>query len=165
MIMRLVRTTPLDRPYTMGYFELPDGRHIYSLERPWIACAPIPLHPVIEQRTPSPFSPPCGRKGVSCVPGGSYRLERHNSEDHPGTLALVNHDLWVYHHESDVPPSQLGFARTDVLIHPANFPSQLRGCIAPGLIMGNGYVENSRAATELLYKTLTHGDTLEIVYE
>lgn len=74
-----------------------------------------------------------GRKGVSCVPIGTYRLERHDTEAHPNTWALVNHDLFVYHWPWEVPASLLATARTTCLIHSANWASELRGCIAPGL--------------------------------
>lgn len=89
---------------------------VETMERPWVAHA----------------TAPCGQKGVSCVPRGTYKLVRHNSENHPRTWALVNPDLWVYHWDEDVPVGQFGIARTLVLIHPANFASELRGCIAPG---------------------------------
>ena len=156
--MRLIRTRSTET-YTMGYFELSGDRRIYSLERPWVACTRGSASNLLQG------IPPCGVKGVSCVPPGRYLLEMHESEDHPGTLALMNPELWVYHQEFFVPKPQRGIARTAVLIHPANWPEQLRGCIAPGLIPGKGYVENSRTATALLYKELKAGDTLEIVYD
>lgn len=158
--MRLIRTTPPDNPkFTMGYFELPLGRRIYTLERPW-----VPETRLCRTSQRGVADVPCGTKGVSCVPPGIYQLDPHESEDHPKTLALYNPELWVYHVESQVPSWKKGFARTAVLIHPANWPEQLRGCIAPGLIQGNGYVENSRAATQMVYEYLKAGDTLEIVY-
>ncbi len=153
--MKLIRT--LSTPnYTMGHFELPNGEHILSLERPWVP-AQCPISMLL-----SP--PPCGTKGVSCIPPGIYFLENHMSEDHPNTLALFNHDLWVYHYEESIPITQRGIARTAVLIHPANWPEQLRGCIAPGLSGSKGYVNRSRDATSLLYQYLKAGDTLEIEY-
>lgn len=156
--MRLIRTISTDQ-YTMGYFELPLGLRIYSLERPW-----VPENRVC-RATPGqkPLVAPCGVKGVSCVPPGIYKLESHMSEDHPGTLALFNPDLWVYHTEYEVPPHQKGFARTAVLIHPATWPEQLRGCIAPGLGQGDGYVNRSRDACRDLYRYLRSGDTLAII--
>jgi hypothetical protein len=108
--------------------------------------------------------PPCGRKGVSCIPRGSYRLEKHSSDAHPDTFALTNPDLWVYHWDSEVPPDQKGFARTAVLIHPANYPEELRGCIAPGLryLTSTSEVTNSREAFGMLLPYLRAGDTFEI---
>lgn len=114
---------------TTGFFDTAPHR-IFTLERPW-----VPNHPA-----------PCGRKGVSCIPPGRYRLVPHNSEAHPHTVALVNPDLWVYHFDEDVPSHQRGLARTVVLIHPANFVSELRGCIAPGWSRQGSTVSESRRA-------------------
>lgn len=94
------------------------GDHSFqTMERPWISHAYAP----------------CGRKGVSCIPPGVYQLFRHDTEAHPHTFALVNPTRWVYHFDEDVPVGQAGLARTCVLIHAANYASELRGCIAPGL--------------------------------
>lgn len=93
-----------------------DSFHAETMERPW-----VPID-----------AAPCGQKGVSCVPKGLYDLVVHDSEAHPRTWALVNPDLWVYHWDQDVPKPRFGLARTLVLIHAANYASELRGCIAPG---------------------------------
>jgi hypothetical protein len=119
------------------------GDHAFqTMERPWIAQ----LHA------------PCGRKGVSSIPPGVYELYRHNSEAHPHTFALVNPTLWVYHFEEDVPVGQTGLARTVVLIHPASFASELRGCIAPGMSRntdgGRRMVSYSRKAMEQIQSLL-----------
>lgn len=87
-----------------------------SIERPWVAME----------------GTPAGKKGFSCVPAGNYRLLPHTSEAHPNVWALVNPQLDVYHYDEDVPQAKRGLARTVVLIHPANFASELEGCIAPG---------------------------------
>lgn len=83
-----------------------------TMERPWI---PTPL---------------CkgGLSGNSCVPRGEYKLERHNSEAHPNTWALVNPDVDVVHYEDREHPN----LRCLVLIHVANYARELRGCIATG---------------------------------
>lgn len=103
----------------------------HTIERPWI---PMP-------------GARGGLSGKSCVPRGIYKLERHNSEAHPNTWALVNSDLDVIHYEDRDRP----YARCLVLIHPANYARELRGCIAPGMgrvINGEGLhmVTNSRLA-------------------
>lgn len=117
-----------------------------TMERPWIASA----------------SGPCGTKGVSCVPVGEYKLVRHNSEAHPRTWALVNPSLWIYHWEEDVPAEQKGIARTLVLIHAANYASELRGCIAPGqgraVSNGRRMVTHSRLAMDSLQQRLSWDD-------
>ncbi len=92
------------------------GRKWHTIERPWV--------PVAEA--------PCGMKGRSCVPCGTYRLNMHSSEAFKNVWALVNPALWIYHWEADVPKPRKGIARTVVLIHIANWSSELRGCIALG---------------------------------
>lgn len=53
--------------------------------------------------------------GESCIPPGVYRAIRHDSP-------IFGSSLWL----QDVP------GRTEILVHPANAPHQLDGCIAPG---------------------------------
>jgi hypothetical protein len=138
---------------SQGKLTLP-GYGAETMERPW---------------KPHPTAP-CGQKGVSCVPVGTYKLVRHNSENHPRTWALVNPDLWVYHWDEDVPVYQHDIARTLVLIHPANIASELRGCIAPGRARsvdatnGRRSIIQSRIAMADLQSMLSWDDshTLEI---
>lgn len=121
---------------------------LQTIEKPWV---------------PSPKSLG-GEKGRSCVPVGLYRLECHNSEAHPHTWALVNPLLNVVHW-----PVEGGeFDRSVVLIHVANYASELRGCIAPGL---NTYVDpirsvrmvtKSREAMKKLQDALTWDDSHEL---
>lgn len=87
-----------------------------------------------------------GKHGVSCVPPGLYQLVRHDSPRHPKSFALVNPELDVYHAEQDVPSSKLLFARTEVLLHVANVPSELLGCIGVGLSRGIGCIKQSAPA-------------------
>lgn len=61
----------------------------------------------------------------SCIPDGIYELMLHDSEKHPGSWAMVGEGL-SYSKEPETP-------RYSCLIHAANWPSQLSGCIAPGL--------------------------------
>ncbi len=121
-----------------------------TMERPWV---PVP-------------NAPCGKKGVSCIPAGTYRLVPHNSEAHPRTWALVNPSLWVYHWDEDIPAAQKGLARTVVLLHSANYASELRGCIAPGKgrhveTNGRRMVTNSRIAMSQLQALLPWGMGIE----
>lgn len=120
-----------------------------TIERPWVRT--------LDARG--------GRVGVSCVPTGVYRLERHNSEAHPNTWALVNSDLDVIHYEDPQRP----LARCLVLIHVANFARELRGCIGVGFGRavdeeGVRMVTNSRRALIELKRLLPWTDehTLEI---
>jgi len=137
---------------SLGHLPLAE-LNLCTIERPWIPRA----------------GAPCGLKGQSCVPAGVYQLMRHDSEAHPRTWALVNPNLWVYHWDTDVPAHQAGIARTLVLIHVANWASELRGCIAPGMARqiddsGRRMVLQSAAAMRNLQSILpwTDGHTLEI---
>lgn len=149
MQLRLTRDTS-DNLGTRGTIAAGDVV-VQTLERPWI--------PAANSRG--------GTKGISCVPPGLYRLERHDSEAHPKTWALVNHALDVYHYDEQVPTGKV--ARTLVLIHPANRVGELRGCIAPGMRRTNWgsqpVVEQSVVAMERLKKVVAwvDGNTLEIV--
>jgi len=113
---------------TLGTLTL-NGVTLQSLERAWV---------------PGPTG---GTKGVSCVPAGTYRLVRHDTEAHPRSFALVNEELGVYHYA--VPPGKQG--RTAVLIHVANWPTELRGCIALGMERGENSIAKSRIAVNRFY--------------
>jgi hypothetical protein len=91
-----------------------------TIERPWIP------------------SPVCrgGLKSRSCVPVGTYRLERHNTEAHPYTWALVNPQLDVVHFGDDNDET----IRVGALIHIANYAREVKACIGVGL--GRGHDEN-----------------------
>lgn len=75
---------------------------------------------------------PAGQPEVSCIPDGTYQGVLHNTPDHPNTIALVNPDLGVFHNPGDVPEDKKVWARTDCLIHNANFVRQVQGCHAIG---------------------------------
>ncbi len=66
--------------------------------------------------------------GVSCIPVGLYKMVLHVSPK-------FGRCYWL----QDVPN------RSEILIHPANFVGQLRGCMAPGLthadIDGDGHLD------------------------
>lgn len=73
--------------------------------------------------------------GISCVPEGEYDLLPHKSPKFGECYALSAPTLGV----TIYGPSQ----RTHILIHKANHPDQLEGCIAPGMEWG---VVNARWA-------------------
>jgi len=120
-----------DSVCTLGTLAI-NGTALQSLERPWIP------------------GPPGGTKGVSCVPPGLYRLVRHDTEAHPRSFALVNEELGVYH--MTVPPGKEG--RTACLIHVANFPNELRGCIALGMARSGDSISQSRIAVNRFYNNV-----------
>lgn len=101
-----------------------------TIERPWIDAPPGKG----------------GKSGVSCVPPGMYQLVRHDTEAHPHSFALVNPALDVYHEPADVPPDRAPYARIAILLHVANFPTELQGCIGLGANRGLGCVLKSVAA-------------------
>src|SRR5690349_3586727 len=112
----------LNRDYFTSYCimgrltEPQSGRGWDTIERPWVPSS----------------NAPCGTKGVSCIPLGEYRVERYSSDAHPGVFSVSAPSLAVYVNEWDAPASLRGIARTNTLIHPANWASELRGCVAPG---------------------------------
>lgn len=94
----------------------------YTVERPWLN----------------------NQKTFSCIPAGTYDLSRYDSAKHPDCFSLTCHDLGVgltreYH-------------RNYILIHVGNFPSDVEGCIAPGLGLhpSTWGVANSRDAMNKL---------------
>lgn len=93
-----------------GVFKI--GTEFSTLERPWI-------------RNPSG---PGGKHEESCVPDGEYTLVPHNTQSKPNTFELVNPLLGVF----DTKPQGQDWGRDQVLIHIANYVSQLLGCIAVG---------------------------------
>ena len=77
----------------------------------------------------------------SCIPLGAYTLVPHISgrlHEMDGvtplrTWALVNPGLGVTHSPNDPVRGGIGYPhRSECLIHPANYASQLEGCLAPG---------------------------------
>ena len=99
------------------------------------------------------------QKNKSCVPPGRYKLEYHTSNTHPGSWALVNHDLGISHYETP------GVPRNACLIHSANWAHELEGCIAPGLNRVGDMVRSSKTALEdindMLQKNEEHYLTIE----
>lgn len=94
---------------------------------------------------------------ISCIPNGEYRLVPYSSPKYPRAYALVNESLGVYKHEADV-NKDINKTRYAILIHSANLPSQLAGCIAIGMTrgypiiagkLGLGVVTSKRAVKKL----------------
>ena len=93
------------------------------------------------------------RPFVSCIPEGNYGLRRFDGSKWKGVLEV-----------EDV------FGRTAILIHPANQPVELAGCIAPGMdwnIEKNiPTVQRSRDALSVVMDWFSAGDnTLSIQSE
>lgn len=116
----------IERAYTdkgtFGQWYSDDGTRLcYSVERPW--------------RNNQPF--------VSCIPEGQYGLREYDSPKFGNVLILVNTDLGVGLYPGEA-------QRSAILIHAANMPSELQGCIAPGSYLtsmnGEWAVADSRRA-------------------
>lgn len=92
---------------------------------------------------------------ISCVPAGVYRLIPHISPRFGLSFGLDNPELGVTLYG----PSQ----RSRTLIHAANWPTDLEGCIAPGIGWhGQGWgVRESRKALAKLHNLLRIGDQCE----
>lgn len=112
---------------TQGMLSLP-GSVLYTLELPWIEDA----------------DHPGGVPNHSCVPAGIYALVLHDTAKHPKTFALVNEALGVIHESDASQPN----ARVACLIHIANFPNELEGCIGVGTAAGTCVVRSSRMALD-----------------
>lgn len=134
---------------TLAFATTAEDFDCQTIERPWIPSAVCRG----------------GLKSRSCVPAGLYRLERHNTEAHPHTWALVNPQLDVVHFGDDNDER----IRVGVLIHIANYARELKACI--GIGEGRGHdehgfrsVTSSRLAMIELQRLLpyTNDHTLEI---
>jgi hypothetical protein len=74
-------------------------------------------------------------QNVSCIPAGEYELEYHKYKNKIDTWALIGET--VDHYPGDK-------QRNLILIHPANKPSELQGCIATGKKKGIDKMIDSR---------------------
>lgn len=106
----LERFCDSDEMGTFGklYFE---GREVgYTVEKPW--------------KDNQPFA--------SCIPNGTYNLQKYSSGKYPDTYCLYSEEHKVY-------PRKKGEGRYAILFHSANVESELAGCIAPGTDLGFVY--------------------------
>lgn len=113
-----------------------DGEFVcYSLERPWIDNVP----------------------NISCVPEGVYELVYHKYKNRTDTFALKGGT--VSHYPNDE------FARNLILIHPANYPHELQGCIATGKDKDTDRMIDSGDAFKVLINNIISKniDTIEII--
>jgi hypothetical protein len=150
MILTLTRQID-DEIGSFGFIQAGGMILCQTVERPWVK------HDVY--RAGVPFE--------SCVPAGVYGLEPFESEKYGKTYALENAELGVFSHKDQC--EQEG-DRYGILIHAGNWPSDLQGCIAPGLGRvkweDSWMVSKSRDALTDLLDVLAHDEvnTLEIKY-
>lgn len=104
------------------------------------------------------------QNGISCVPAGHYKLERHESAKYGRTWAMVNHELGVYHWPDDRPNGKGRFAC--LCCHSGNHADHVEGCVIVGLAAGNAMrngqtepqVWNSKAAVKVFKDALEWED-------
>jgi hypothetical protein len=90
------------------------------------------------------------KKNISCIPAGTYIIKPVQSPKFGDTYQVCDVD-----------------GRTHILIHKANRPSELQGCIAPcskyGVLKGEWAGLESKAAYDKLMERLGYGEhVLEI---
>jgi len=98
---------------SFGKLYLPDGSFVFTCERAWVGNKPF----------------------ESCIPPGVYTLRKRRSQVVEDSTDGEYLEGWEV---TDVPGG-----RTYIMLHPANWPHQLAGCIAPG--MGFGMLRDSLA--------------------
>lgn len=92
------------------------------------------------------------------VPKDEYRLERHNGTKYKDTWALIGDG--VSHFETD------GIPRYACAIHPADYPANLKGCLAPAIgISANGVTIDSDKATASLLADLDRENSHTILVQ
>ena len=116
----------------------------------------------IEQEWRSDPNREGGESGNSCVPAGTYQLIPHTRPSGKKVLALVNEDLGVYYLEDDMPEEGGRFL---ILIHVANWSSDIEGCVGPGIGKAESdkgpMVTSSKAAMKKLMDYID-GDNAEL---
>ncbi|WP_432474796.1 DUF5675 family protein [Amphritea sp. HPY] len=83
----------------------------------------------------------------SCIPEGVYSVEHYSSAKYPDHFEVKG-----------------VLERSYILFHSANYPSELQGCIAPGLaLMPNKLgVQNSSVAMDLLREAVKGAEQIEL---
>jgi len=95
-------------------------------------------------------------QGHSCIPVGDYQLLPYESPAHGPTVVFHNPDLGIYGTPEMIPPGQKG--RSLCEIHNANWPFQLKGCVAVGEIVtiippnGRGVTNSVATLHELMQR-------------
>lgn len=118
-------TASLSGKCTLGVLYLNGKEILKSVERDWLD----------------------NKANISCIPAGTYTLTPHNSPKFGKVYALENKELGVSISGST--------QRTHILIHSANYASQLQGCIALGTTFADKFgVGNSRKAMAIFESLL-----------
>jgi len=83
---------------------------------------------------------------ISSIPAGKYTMIPHYSPSRGDLLCLVNKDLGVTHYKDDIPNNRFA-----ILIHVANYASDVEGCIGLGTGKTDTMVTNSKKAIKSFY--------------
>jgi hypothetical protein len=100
-----------------------------------------------------------GKPFQSCVPDGRYILEPWTRPNRGEVYILSNPELGVYRLKEDRPH---GVGRYLVLIHVANYVSDVVGCIAPGLLRA---IMKNRKSGNYERSVSSSGDAMKILRE
>lgn len=100
-----------------------------------------------------------GKNFDSCVPNGRYDLEMFERANGDIVPRLVRACFDVY---GDKPNEAEATGRWDILIHAGNYPSDVVGCIAPGLTHSRGIVYRSRDAMKIVIASAKHTPSILI---
>jgi len=85
-----------------------------TIERPWVGV-----------------DTPGGKPFESCIPDGEYRLDPWIRPNEDEAYILSNPGLGVYESKAERPD---GIGRYLILMHIANYVSNVVGCIGPGMV-------------------------------
>lgn len=87
---------------------------------------------------------------ISSIPAGKYTLIPHSSPSRGDVLCLVNRDLGVTHYKEDIADNRFA-----ILIHVANYASDVEGCIGLGTSKTDNMVTNSKKAIKSFYNIVS----------
>lgn len=124
----ILRRFRSDEIGTFGTLELND-RVFFTVEKPWLN----------------------NKSFESCVPEGDYILIPHKSNKYGEVLALVNTHIGITHYKEH------DSVRYAILIHTANYPKDVVGCIGLGdnYIPDKNMVTNSRQSISDFYDAVS----------
>ena len=135
----ILRRFRQDEIGTFGTLEL-DDQVFFTVEKPW--------------KNNEPFE--------SCLPDGEYSLIPHGEYGKDGNvLAIVNRDMGITHYQE---PDSVRYA---CLIHTANYPSDVVGCVGLGqdYIADKNMITNSRKSIKEFYAKISPTESHNLTIE
>lgn len=143
----LIERKPTLTTHCESFLTLPGVGVLAGIERPWIV---------------DPAGSPGGKPFESCVPVGVYETRPHTRPDGAEVIALTNPALDVFYLDSDRAD---GVGRYLILLHVANWVTDVVGCHAPGLYHAdnpNGRMVASSGKAMRRVMNFIDGDDCEI---